>query len=437
VTVVVTAAIVACTGTAVLQPPERPPEPVPPPPEQPTPAPPPRQEPEQPPQVRHVPVANAPVVRVGLLAGVTSARVAADRGLEAFTRSGSPLATLRPGDSWTARRRGLNVILEGPGRDIGPAASMTLQPRDGGSVVVNGRSYRGSLELFVTDSGLTVVNQVSLEDYLPGVVGAEMGPRPADDHEALEAQAIVSRTYALRNRGRWAAQGFDYQSGVSDQVYGGIAAENAGARDAVEQTAGLIVTWNGQPIDAFFFSTCGGRTELGTEVFRGANPAYLRSVSDLAPDGTAYCSLSPRYHWREEFTGGQLRDALRRYLPAATSVAAERISRVRDVRITSRTGSGRVETLVVDLPSGSVTVPGPATRRVLRDASGNILRSTLFTLRATHAAGEVSHLVVEGSGAGHGVGFCQWGAVGRARAGQSHESIISAYFPGTRIERAY
>ncbi|HEU4760713.1 MAG TPA: hypothetical protein VFS74_00235, partial [Gemmatimonadales bacterium] len=138
-----------------------------------------------------------------------------------------------------------------------------------------------------------------------------------------------------------------------------------------------------------------------------------------------------------EFTGRQLLDALRRYLPAATSVPAERVSRIRDIRVSSRTGSGRVKNLVVVLPSGDVTVPGPAVRRVLRDQSGNILRSTLLTLRAAHAGGEVSHLVVEGSGAGHGVGFCQWGAVGRARAGQSHEAIIAAYFPGTRIERAY
>jgi stage II sporulation protein D len=433
---VVAAAIVACSSTAVLQPPERPPEPAPAPPHEPPPQQPPR-EPEQPPEVRHVPVANAPVVRVGLLAGVASAQLAADGGAEVFTSGGAPLASIQSGATWTARRRGLNVMLEGSGRDIGPVASMTLQPRDEGTVSVNGRRYRGSLELIVTDSGLTVVNQVSLEDYLPGVVGAEMGPRPADDREALEAQAIVSRTYALRNRGRWAAQGFDYQSGVSDQVYGGIAAENPGAKDAVAQTAGLIVTWNGRPIDAFFFSTCGGHTELGPEVFRGANPAYLRSVSDIAPDGTAYCSLSPRFHWREEFTGRQLRAALRRYLPAATSVAAERITRIRDIRISSRTASGRVKSMVVELPGGAVTVPGSATRRVLRDPSGNILRSTLFTLRATHAAGEVSHLEIEGSGAGHGVGFCQWGAVGRARAGQSHEAIISAYFPGTRIERAY
>ncbi|HET9603013.1 MAG TPA: SpoIID/LytB domain-containing protein [Gemmatimonadales bacterium] len=435
-TILVTAAAIACAGTAVIPPPEAPPEPVPAPPREP-PAPTPRQPELPPPAVRHVEGDHAPMVRVGLLVGVASAQVSAESGLEVFTPSGAPLASLRAGEAWTAHRRGPDVLLDGPGADVGPLSSVTLQPRDGGTVSVNGRGYRGSLELLVTDSGLTVVNQLSLEEYLPGVVGAEMGPRPAGDREALEAQAIVSRTYALRNRGRWASQGFDYRAGVSDQVYGGVTAENIGSRNAVEQTAGLIVTWNGQPIDAFFFSTCGGRTELGTEVFRGANPAYLRSVSDVAPDGTAYCSLSPRFHWREEFTGRQLRDALRRYLPAATSVAAERVSRIRDIRISSRTGSGRVRSMVVDLPGGAVTVPGPAVRLVLRDQSGNMLRSTLLTLRATHAGGEVTHLAVEGSGAGHGVGFCQWGAVGRARAGQDHEQIVAAYFPGTRIERAY
>lgn len=434
----VTATAMACTSTAVIQPPERPPEPVPAPPRQPPaePAPVPR-EPAQPPVVRHVPEDRAPIVRVGLVVGAASARVGADGGLEAFTRSGAALATIPAGETWIARPRGRDLVLQGPGADIGPAGSVTLQPRDGGVVTVNDRRYRGSLELMVTDSGLTVVNQLSLEQYLPGVVGAEMGPRPADDREALQAQAIVSRTYALRNRGRWAAQGFDYQAGVSDQVYGGVNAENAGAADAVEQTAGLIVTWHGQPIDAFFFSTCGGRTELGTEVFRGANPAYLRSVSDIAPDGRAYCSLSPRFHWREELTGAQLREVLRRYLPAATSVPAQRVTRIRDIRVTNRTASGRVGSMVVELPSEAVTVPGPAVRRVLREPSGNILRSTLITLRATQAGGEISHLEIDGSGAGHGVGFCQWGAVGRARAGQSHDAIISAYFPGTRIERAY
>ena len=382
--------------------------------------------------------ANAPVVRVGLVTAASSVGVGGGDALEVLTLRGAPLASVGPGVEWRVARRGPDLVLEAGGRRIGPASAMMVRPAtERGLLRVNGRSYHGSLMLSVTDSGITAVNELTLEEYLPGVVGAEMGSRPAGDRQALEAQAIVSRTYALRNRGRWAAQGFDYQAGVSDQVYAGVSGENPGAVDAVHQTAGLIVTWNGRPIDAFFFSTCGGRTALGTDVFRGANNAYLRSVSDLAPDGTAYCSISPRFHWRQEFSGQSLRDALRHYLPAATGVRAERVRRVRDIRVTGRTTSGRVATMAVDLPDGTVSVPGPAVRLVLRNPSGDILRSTLITLHATRSDGQVTRLEVEGAGAGHGVGFCQWGAVGRARAGQQYDEIIAAYFPGTRIERAY
>ncbi len=399
---------------------------------------PPEPEPLAAPSALPAPSGGSPQVRVGIITAAQSLRVGGDESLEVLTSSGALLGRLASGEEWMVRQRGPDLVLDLAGRRIGPAAVVLLRPvAPDGAVRVNGRSYHGQLELVSGNAGLTAINQLGLEQYLPGVVGAEMGARPADDHEALEAQAIVSRTYALRNRGRWAALGFDFRAGVSDQVYAGMAAENPGALAAVRETAGLIVTWNGHPIDAFFFSTCGGRTELGSEVFRGANTAYLQSVPDLAPDGRAYCSISPRFHWRAEFTGSALRAALRQYLPAATSVPAGAVTGVRDIRITGRTVSGRARTIVVDLPDRDVALTGPVARRVLRDPSGDILRSTLVTLEATRAGREVTHLTIDGHGAGHGVGFCQWGAVGRARAGQRHAEIIAAYFPGTRLERAY
>jgi stage II sporulation protein D len=82
-------------------------------------------------------------------------------------------------------------------------------------------------------------------------------------------------------------------------------------------------------------------------------------------------------------------------------------------------------------------VEGPSVRQVLRPPSGDLLRSTAFTLTATGAGRRITHLVAEGSGAGHGVGFCQWGAVGRSRAGHDHARILAAYFPGTTLERLY
>ena len=117
------------------------------------------------------------------------------------------------------------------------------------------------------------------DGVLPGSAWcrAEMGRRSPTEQEALRAQAIVSRTFALRNLGRWRAQGFDLYATVADQVYGGAATETPEGRAAVEATRGRILTYGGAPIDAFFYSTCGGRTADGTEVFR----ARGSSVSPL------------------------------------------------------------------------------------------------------------------------------------------------------------
>ncbi|HET6779265.1 MAG TPA: SpoIID/LytB domain-containing protein, partial [Gemmatimonadales bacterium] len=243
--------------------------------------------------------------------------------------------------------------------------------------------------------------------------------------------------YALRNLRRWRSQGFDLYATVSDQAYGGIGAETPEGRAAVLETRGQVLTFNGAPIEAFYYSTCGGRTADGYEVFRGASRPYLRSGVDAAPHGVAYCSISPRYHWRQEWSGSSLRAVLARYLPSAAGVRPD-LNRLADIRVTRRTGSGRVDQLVVSAAGAEVRVDGQSNiRQVLRTPAGDLLRSTAFTLVVSGAGSSVSHLVAEGTGAGHGVGLCQWGAVGRARAGQDHEQILAAYFPGTRLEYRY
>ena len=208
--------------------------------------------------------------------------------------------------------------------------SLTFDPR-GGLLSVNGRWYRGRLSVVRDRSGLTAINLVSLEDYLVGVVAAEMGRRDSSDAEALAAQAIVARTFAVRNLGKRASDGFDLLPTVVDQAYSGVGAEYPLARWAVERTAGQVVTWQGVPIDAFFFSTCGGRTAAGTEVFAAADRPYLRSIRDVDGDGQAYCRISPRFRWREEWTAAQLRDVLRQSLPAATGISADQVATVQGV----------------------------------------------------------------------------------------------------------
>jgi stage II sporulation protein D len=163
---------------------------------------------------------------------------------------------------------------------------------------------------------------------------------------------------------------------------------------------------------------------------------YLASVSDDSPSGESWCAISPRYRWREEWTGEQLRATLRATLPPL-GVPAERVSDVRDVVVAERGTSGRVTAIRIQLAQSSVPVTGQAIRAALRPEGSSLLRSTGFQIQATKSGGKLSRLVIEGRGNGHGVGMCQWGAVGRARAGYSAEQILAAYYPGTILSRMY
>lgn len=411
----------------------------------PAPAAPPKAPPEAPPE--RVPGGQVPVepsIRVGLAVGADAASVSGVEGLSVGDPSGARLAEIPAGEIWRVVVQGTGVAVVAPGgASTAPSDGFEISsPNPNAPVLVNGRPYRGTIVALRDRTGVTVVDRLPMETYLIGVVSAEMGRRSPEDQEALRAQAIVSRTFALRNLGRWRAQGFDLYASVADQVYGGAATETPEGRAAVEATRGRILTYGGAPIDAFFYSTCGGRTADGTEVFRGADRPYLRSVSDLADNGTAYCSLSPRFRWHEEWTGEALRVTLQRTLPTlpaaggSTAVAMD-VSEIRDVRVAYRTPSGRVGQLAVGLRRGDVLVDEPNVRQVLRPMSGEVLRSNTFTLTVTRDGGRVTRLAADGAGAGHGVGLCQWGAVGRSRAGQDHERILAAYYPGAVLERVY
>jgi stage II sporulation protein D len=373
------------------------------------------------------------------MVGASSANLAASAPLVVSEPDGSRIVTIPAGETWQVKAVGNGLSLSSPrGWVSGSLDAMTIEATDPRAPLrVNGRAYRGQAEVLRDRTGLTVVNRLGMESYLLGVVSAEMGRRSSSEQAALRAQAVVSRTYALRNLRRWRAQGFDLYATISDQAYGGITAETPEGRAAVSETRGRVLTYNGAPIEAFYFSTCGGRTADGFEVFRGATRPYLRSISDVADNGVAYCRISPRYRWREEWTGEALRASLERHLPRV-GTRSQRIDGIADVRVTRRSASGRVDELAIRVGGSEVQVDGHARiRQTLRTSAGDLLRSTAFSLVVTGAGTRVTNLAVEGTGAGHGVGLCQWGAVGRARTGQDYEQILAAYYPGTRLERRY
>jgi len=377
--------------------------------------------PAEPPQPH--PVGLAPEIRIGLAIGAPQLEFVSDNELEVRDAEGALVRVMPPGAAWKA-----SATLPSP---------FSLSARGDGRVSMNGRPFRGRFSVARDRTGLTAINYVPLEDYLVSVVASEMGRRDSSEAEALRAQAILARTYAIRNLGKRASEGFDLYATVVDQVYSGLGAEYPLAAWAVSVTAGQVLTWQGVPIDGFFFSTCAGRTAEGTEVFAAADRPYLQSQPDLAPDGSAWCRISPRYRWREEWSRDQLRTVLRQSLPAATGTSAEAAGGVDGVRIVGRTPSGRVARVTIALAGGPVEVSGPAVRQVLHPVGEAALRSAIFQLTEVRQAGRLERLVAEGQGAGHGVGFCQWGAVGRARAGQDAPMILAAYFPGTAISRAY
>jgi stage II sporulation protein D len=331
--------------------------------------------------------------------------------------------------------RGIRVEHRGGNRRF---QSLTFVGADPATpVTVDGRPYRGVVEVFARAGTLTAVERVRVEDYLLGVVPAEMGPRGGADAAALRAQAVVSRTYALRNRGRYASDGYDLRAGVTDQAYGGVLGESKGATAAVHATAGQVLTFNGELISAFFHSTCGYQTADPREAFRSiVDLPYLRPVSDQNGAGY-YCENSPRFRWRVEWDAATLSGILRRTVPGVLGVDAAQIGELRDVRVYRTGRSGRVTELRLSVPGGEIPVYGPDVRQVLATPEGAALGSSAVQLTTLVAGDTVARLTAAGAGWGHGVGMCQWGAIGRSRAGQNHAAILLAYFPGTRVERWY
>jgi stage II sporulation protein D len=392
---------------------------------------------------------NVPVVKGGykngatqqvriLLDGSTADSHLSSTGDWALFQAGSssPVAQLHSGEQLTASREGGTLRLN-PQINVETAKGQLIaRPVSEGSFVTwNGKRYRGELLLSATDSGLLVVNRLPMDSYLRGVVPLEIGNRTAAEMAAVQAQAVAARTYAYKHLSTTRA--FDMYATVQDQVYGGVDAEKSQSDDAITTTADVVVLYNGQPITTPYHSTCGGSTAAVSEVwYDQPDQPYLRPVSDRIP-GTShfYCDPSPRFSWTQSYDGAGLRAVMEKYLAAYTNAPKANLGRITDVRTQGRTQSGRIAALTIQTESGSYTLKGNDIRFVLRDPKGTILNSTFFDYTASANGGEVSNLTITGRGYGHGIGMCQWGAIGRARAGQNYRTILETYYPGTTIGR--
>ncbi len=272
----------------------------------------------------------------------------------------------------------------------------------------NGRSYRGRIVLRIHQDRVQVLNVLTLEDYLQGVVPLEMPPGfPA---EALKAQAIAARSWAVRNRAKHEAEGADFCDGTHCQVYGGVDAERDSTTSAVQSTAGLVVARDNMPVDGTYTADCGGQPAVPDN----APPP----PPDSAPNGKDYCSANPRHQWSLGFTFLEVWQAV-----AGQDSTQDTPNGDIDVQIVQSDAGGRVQSLRIRWGAVTREITGARLRTQLK------LPSTLFSVRLDQG----NTIVFEGRGSGHGYGLCQWGAAGRARAGQTAEQILQAYYPGAGI----
>ncbi|UCD25570.1 MAG: SpoIID/LytB domain-containing protein [Gemmatimonadota bacterium] len=375
-----------------------------------------------------------PELRVAVVAGATAVRVG---GEGTVVVAGSESFTLEPGNPIRVVADGGRVRIED--RSGSPVDRLTVRGQEASSfVTINGQPYRGTVLVYSGSGGVVAVNVVGLEAYLRGVVATELGNRPRSELAAMEAQAIVSRTYALKNLGRFESEGYDIRASVSDQAYRGVSRESEVGNAAVARTSGMVVTHRGNLASVFYHSTCGYSTASPEEAFRTVRPVdYLRPVSDRRASGGYYCDPSPRFRWTVEWDGRELQDILRRTMPTILGVDEAVVDRIHDVYGHGVGPSRRITELRVAVGSGTIPVFGPDIRRVLETPEGTMLGSTAIEVTATRSGDVVELLRVSGAGYGHGVGMCQWGAIGRARAGHDAETIVTTYFPGTKIERWY
>jgi stage II sporulation protein D len=288
--------------------------------------------------------------------------------------------------------------------------SIYLIESDNNILYVDNTGYRGKLELHNILGKIYIVNIVSIEEYLYSVVPSEM---PASwNIEALKAQAVAARTYSyyhiIKNKEK---NVYNVDSTTNFQVYKGIISETPSSIEAVTKTSGTIMTYNYEPIIAYFHSTSGGKTSDDKDVWSGADMPYLESVECKYSEG------SPHYQWTAELTMNEIIKAL--------SVKYKRVEAIR--KISFKKNNDRVISVEIIHNNGTINLTGNQFRLLFPPQK---LKSTYFTAKKIDKA-----LVINGRGWGHGVGMCQWGAKGRSEKGIKYDEILKYYYRDIKFQK--
>ncbi|MBU5636326.1 SpoIID/LytB domain-containing protein [Geomonas sp. Red69] len=341
------------------------------------------------------------MVRVALFKGAETLRIDGD-GVLLTDGRGEPLRVEMP----------LEVRRSGSGLSVNGRAVNRLVASAFSRITINGKGYRALIEVSAADKGLLVVNELPLEEYLVGLINCEISS--AWPIEAIKAQAVIARSYAVYQMQARRGASYQLESSVMDQVYEGADVEDSRAAYGVRETAGEVLSYNGKTIQAFYHSNCGGHTESSKNVW-GLSIPYLQGVS------CRYCGDSNPIRWELNLPLKKVESSLKG--------AGFQVAGLRELRVRGRNQSGRVQDVVAECSRGSVVIPAVAFRKALGYGS---VKSTNFELR-----GSRDEVQMIGTGSGHGVGLCQWGAKGRANEGFDYREILTYYYPGVKLSGGY
>jgi len=336
-------------------------------------------------------------IRVAILKNASSVTVDGE-GIIATRENGAAVALNPP----VLIKPGKNAVV------VDGTAYRRLTFAGSSAVYVNGKPYRGVAEATPGEKGVLVVNELPLEEYLVGLINCEISS--AWPIEAVKAQAVIARTYALNRKQARSTSFYHLESSVIDQVYDGCEIEDSRARRGVSDTAGEVLSYQGAVIQAFYHSNCGGRTEASEHVW-GKQLPYLGGVD------CRYCLTSPSSAWDLMIALPELEERLK--------AAGHRVSGITDIRPGPRNSRGRLKHVVIVSSRSDLSLTGDQFRKAI---GYSVIKSTNFTVRV-----ENREAIFSGLGNGHGVGLCQWGAKQRALDGFGYAEILSYYYPGTDL----
>jgi len=271
---------------------------------------------------------------------------------------------------------------------------------------------------------ILVVNQVKIEDYLKGVLPHEMGNLPENQIEALKAQAVAARSFAMAHRKP--NEPFDISTTIWDQVYGGVSRTDKIINKAVESTRGIVGVYNGKIIDAKYSSTCGGITENNENIWIGERIPYLRSVRDSGWERKDFCESSPHYRWERVYDKKEFFEVVKKQI---NEFFGKTPNKIEWIRITKRTRTNRVRIIEINTDIGKFYLEKDQIRRLFSDDRGS-LKSLMFQIKV-----KSSQIIISGKGYGHGVGMCQYGAMEMAKERYSYRSILTHYYKGIRLKK--